>query len=264
MTFYIGAGKKLSDASFANLAKQYNIDEALLRAVNEVESAGSGVSSAGAVTALYEPHKAYSLTSGTIRNALVKAGIAYPKQGTKPYPKSSYPRIDQCALIAGEEIAAQATSWGLGQIMGFNFKAAGYSSAVAMVKAFAESEENQLAGMISFIKANTGMFTALVKHDWATFARLYNGPAYKRNNYDTKMAKAYAKWAKVIASKPAELPIPKEDITTIKVTAGGNPPKVIDAVVVPTPKPVKPRGWNAIISFLAMVASAVAYYLGFH
>ena len=38
------------------------------------------------------------------------------------------------------------------------------------------------------------MHLALQKQDWATFAKLYNGPAYKKNNYDSKLANAYARY----------------------------------------------------------------------
>jgi hypothetical protein len=197
MPFYIGAAKRLSDADFARIAQKHGIEEAALRAVNAVEARSSGFYSSGAVVCLYEPHIAYRLTSGAIRGRLVKAGIAYQKW-RRDYPDSSFPRIDRCAEIAGAEVAAQATSWGLGQIMGFNHKAAGHDTAFGMVEAFAESEANQLEGMVCFIKSNATMAAALAKHDWATFARLYNGPGYddapgRQNDYDTRLAAAYGR-----------------------------------------------------------------------
>jgi hypothetical protein len=200
MPFYIGAAKRLADADFARIARRHGIEEAALRAVNAVEARSSGFYSSGAVVCLYEPHIAYRLTSGAMRGRLVKAGIAYQKWGTHPYPASSFPRIDRCAEIAGAEIAAQATSWGLGQIMGFNHKAAGHDTAFGMVEAFAESEANQLEGMACFIKSNVTMAAALARHDWATFARLYNGPGYddapgRQNDYDTRLAAAYGRVA---------------------------------------------------------------------
>lgn len=38
------------------------------------------------------------------------------------------------------------------------------------------------------------MLPALQAKDWAEFARRYNGPAYKENRYDEKLAKAYQKF----------------------------------------------------------------------
>lgn len=201
--FYIGAGKKVFPEDFLDIAEKNGIDYAALQAVCEVEARNTGFTSANALICLYEPHIAYRYSSGTIRAALVKAGLAYPKQRAKPYPKTSYPRIDECAKIAGKELACLSTSWGLPQMMGFNHKACGYDTALDMVKAFAESEYNQVEAMVKFIKATPAMFEALNKHDWAGFAKRYNGPGYAQNKYDQKLAKAYAYWK--------TMPLPKDD-----------------------------------------------------
>uniref|UniRef100_UPI00262D3E96 N-acetylmuramidase domain-containing protein n=1 Tax=uncultured Rhizobium sp. TaxID=155567 RepID=UPI00262D3E96 len=151
--FYIGAGQRLSEADFAGLAARSGIEEAKIRAINDVEAAGRGFHSSGALVCLYEPHIAYRQTSGAVRDKLVAEGLAYASW-RKGYPATSFDRIDRCTAIAGAEVAALSTSWGLGQIMGFNHKACGFASALEMVRAFAESEANQLAGMLAFIKAN--------------------------------------------------------------------------------------------------------------
>lgn len=201
MPFYKGAAKQLSDFDFARLAKKFSIEEALIRAVNQVESRGRGYMN-GMVVALYEPHIAYRYVSGNVRNEMIKAGLAYKTWVSGRYPKTSYARIDAASKIAGEEVAALSTSWGLGQVMGFNFRRAGYDSAVAMVKAFANSEGEQLEGMMNFIKSQPPMMEALKKKDFSTFAELYNGKGYKQNQYDTRLAKAYATWA---SNRPAGL-----------------------------------------------------------
>lgn len=193
--FYIGTAIPLADSDYGRLAQANGIEEAALRAVTQVEAAGKGFYSSGALVCLYEPHVAYRNTSGSLRQKLINAGLAYPKWGEKPYPKSSFPRIDQCTEIAGAEIAAIATSWGLPQILGENHIAAGFPTALEMVKNFAVSEINQIAGMIQFIKANPRMLAALEKHDWKAFARLYNGPSFAKNDYDGKLSRAYRRWA---------------------------------------------------------------------
>lgn len=194
--FYIGAGTRLSDADFARLAAKHGIEEAKIRAVNDIEAAGRGSYSSGALVCLYEPHIAYRYTSGGVRDKLVSAGLAYSAWKPGAYPKTSFERIDRCTVIAGVEVAALATSWGLGQIMGFNHKACGFDTALAMVRNFAQSEANQLEGMIAFIKSNPAMFAALQSADWAGFAARYNGSGYKANRYDTKLAAAYARHKK--------------------------------------------------------------------
>ena len=192
--FYVGTPDKLDLKGFALIAGRFNLDVATVRAVNDVEAAGSGFSGDN-VKALYEPHIAFRRTAGVVREQLVEAELAYPSQGTHPYPKTSYARIDACAAIAGEEIAALSTSWGLGQIMGFNHEACGYPTAVSMVQGFAKGETHQLEGMLTFISNNDAMLRALRRREWAAFARLYNGPKYAVNKYDDKLAAAYKKFS---------------------------------------------------------------------
>lgn len=224
MTMYSGAAQRAKDEDYERLAKLYDIDEAKLRAVMQVEARNSGYSG-NSVIALYEPHIAWKYSSGSVRNALAKAGLAYPKWGTVKYPKSSYHRIDEATRIAGAEIAALSTSWGLGQLMGFNHEAAGFLTAVKMVEAFAESEVNQVEAMIRFIQHNHGMAEALKQGDWENFARLYNGAGYKKNGYHAKLANAYRVWSGFLSrSKP-------DNLTVVAKTTIQPEPK-------PAPKPI--------------------------
>ena len=78
--------------------------------------------------------------------------------------------------------------------MGFNYATLGYSSVQKFVNDMYGSEATQLEGFVRFIKADPRLVKALRNLDWATFARIYNGPAYKKNNYDTKMSDAYKKF----------------------------------------------------------------------
>lgn len=196
MTFrYKGAAKRLDDLDLPRIGATIGVGEDEIHAVLEVEAAGSGFDSQGRVKALYEPHVAWRLSKGATRDALVRAGLAYQSWGAKPYPKDSYPRILAAAAI-DEEIALKATSWGLGQIMGFNHGAAGFPTVQAMVGAFAEDEERHLEGMIRFITVN-GLDDEIRRHDWAGFARGYNGAGYAKNKYDQKLAAAFVKWRKI-------------------------------------------------------------------
>lgn len=77
--------------------------------------------------------------------------------------------------------------------MGFNFKAAGFETLQAFVDAMLKSEDEHFKAFVNFI-ASKNLGKALAQHDWATFARKYNGPAYKQNNYDVKLARAYRRF----------------------------------------------------------------------
>ncbi len=55
----------------------------------------------------------------------------------------------------------------------------------------------QIELMGRFIERN-GLVGALQRRDWPAFARAYNGPGYRKNRYDTKLAKAYAEFARAL------------------------------------------------------------------
>lgn len=94
----------------------------------------------------------------------------------------------------GSEPALKSASWGMGQVMGFNFAVGGYKSCVKMVQSMVQSEDGQLGCMAGFLKSN-GLAEKLVKKDWVGFAKIYNGPSYWQNHYDIKLAEQYQRFA---------------------------------------------------------------------
>jgi hypothetical protein len=82
-----------------------------------------------------------------------------------------------------------SASFGLAQILGSNYKAAGCDSVQQFVEENFTSEKNQLRHMLNFCESN-GILGALRRGDWVTFARSYNGPSYRANAYDNKLAAA--------------------------------------------------------------------------
>ena len=144
---------------------------------------------------LFEPHVFYRCLTPERRALAVANGLAYASWKPGQYPKDSYPRLAR-ALEIDETAVLKACSWGLGQILGENHRAAGFATPQAMVAAFCESEAAQLEGMVAFITAR-GLDGHLRNHNWAAFARGYNGPAYAKHGYDTKLANALAKWSRI-------------------------------------------------------------------
>jgi hypothetical protein len=189
-----GAAVKLADIDLPRIGAMIGVGEDEIHAVMDVEAAGSGFDKSGRVAMLFEPHVFYRETSGAKRAAAVRAGLAWEKW-KHDYPKDSYQRLTQAMLI-DRTAALRSASWGLGQIMGFNHISAGYSSVDGMVKAFSAGEAAQLSAMIEFIRSNH-LDDELRDHNWAAFARGYNGSGYAANGYHTKLAAAYAKWARI-------------------------------------------------------------------
>lgn len=169
--------KFLREEDKQELADEFGVELRALKAVLKVESSGSGFGKSGKVKIQFEPYHFRKYTNVRITNGVEGQTVEY-----KAYFKAV--KIDQ-------EAAMLSTSWGLGQIMGFNHKAAGYKVVDNMVLSFNASEYYQLKGMLNFIKSNKKLYQALKDKDWATFARYYNGKYYKKFNYDTRLAKAY-------------------------------------------------------------------------
>jgi peptidoglycan hydrolase-like protein with peptidoglycan-binding domain len=195
-TTFKGAAARLKDIDIPRIGAEIGVGEDELHAFMQVEAAGSGFDAAGRPKMLFEPHVLYRLLGkGAKRDAAVSAGLAYPKWGMKPYPKDSYPRLVK-AIAIDETAALMAASWGLTQILGENHRDAGYTSPQAMVAAFMASEANHLEATVRLLVA-WKVDDDLRAHRWPVIARTWNGPGYKQNAYDTKMAAAFARWQKI-------------------------------------------------------------------
>lgn len=121
-------------------------------------------------------------------------GILYPKW-TKQHYKGGikeYGRLEK-AMFVNKEAAYLSASWGLAQIMGFNYKVCGCKSVEDFVSQMSESENKQLELFVNFIKGNR-WDCYLRNRDWEGFASHYNGPRYAQNQYDRKLSIAYEKY----------------------------------------------------------------------
>ncbi len=192
--------KKATTEQLKSLADKYGISLAGLQTIVEVESKGKAFNNDGTPVILFEKHIFYKLLKNkgltAIRDKAFKErpDLCYPKwqRGTYGLPSSQHSR---CAVASTyhRETALESCSWGLGQIMGFHWSALGYPSLQAFVNAMYKDEISQIDAMCRFLKANK-IITALNNQDWQKVALLYNGKEYKANQYDTKLANAYAKY----------------------------------------------------------------------
>lgn len=190
-----GRAKKLDDIDLPKLGHRLGVGEDEIHAFIDVETRGYGFDKLGRPLMLFEPHVFYRNLSAAERDQAVKAGLAYKNWGAKPYPKDSYQRL-RAAIAIDETAALKAASWGLGQVLGENYEAAGFKSVQYMVEAMKDDEELQLEAAVNFILANK-LDDELRRHDWAGFARGYNGPGYAKNKYDVKLAEAFRKWSRI-------------------------------------------------------------------
>ena len=105
------------------------------------------------------------------------------------------------AFSKNKEAAMEATSIGLGQIMGFHWKRLGCTSVSEMWDDAKKGIERQIWQICKFIATDIKLQSALQAHDWDGVATIYNGSGYKalaakynRLPYDQSLANAYLKY----------------------------------------------------------------------
>ncbi len=217
------------------IAARLNVPASSLLAVAEVESAGKAtamVNGKPEPLIRFEGHYFDKRLTGSIRDAARRAGLASPKTGGVKNPNSQAARwaLLNRAMALDANAALESVSWGVGQVMGANWKDLGFKSVVDLVDTARRDVAGQVEVMARFIEKN-GLAAVLRAGNWPVFARRYNGPGYKANKYDTKMAAASARWEKklqgagtVKPSKPAD-PAPTP-ITSMAMSLGDKGPLV--------------------------------------
>ncbi|UXY16732.1 N-acetylmuramidase domain-containing protein [Chitiniphilus purpureus] len=175
---------------------------ASVQAVNEVESRGKGFLPDGRPVILFERHIMYRQLHAAGRDADALAqrypAIVNTARGGYAGGATEHMRLGQ-AISIDADCALASASWGAFQIMGFHWQTLGYGTVQDFVRDMHDSEGHQLQAFVRFILADAALHKALKARKWADFARGYNGPAYKENLYDVKLARAYDRYAKVPA-----------------------------------------------------------------
>lgn len=189
--------KVLNDIDYKRAANLLGVEVAVIRAIVEVESAGNGFLPDGRPKILFERHWFWKLTPLPVSRT--RPDLSNSKPGGYLGGTREWDRLSDA--IKFDRIAAlKSASWGLGQVMGFNYEVVGFSDVEEFVRAMHENEGKQLQAMMNFIKnnprtyRNRTMLTALRNHDWQTFAYVYNGSGGV-GVYDIKLAAAYKRHA---------------------------------------------------------------------
>lgn len=186
-----GAGRPLSEAALARAADEIGVGRPALWAVMTVETKGCGFLPDRRPQILYERHIFHRRTGGRFDAQAPDLSHAVPGG----YGKAGAFQHDRLAraIVLDRRAALESTSWGLGQIMGFNSGEVGFSDVEPMVDAMCASEDAQFGAVVEFIRSEE-LAPALQRADWSSFARRYNGEDFQKNAYDKKLAKAFARY----------------------------------------------------------------------
>ena len=180
----------LSPGGLADVAQTLSVGAASIWALLEVETSGCGFLADRRPTILYERHIFHRLTRGRFDDGDISDPVC---GGYGAFGGHQYDRLSR-AIALDRKAALQSASWGLGQIMGQNFRDAGFKSVEDMVAAMSDSEDAQLTAVVAFI-SRRGFASALRAQDWTTFARGYNGPEYAKNQYDVRLRGEFLKFS---------------------------------------------------------------------
>lgn len=171
----------LSFSTIQQLAEPIGIDPCFIWAVASNESANKGFNADGTIIVRFEKHvfirelKKRKAWSETIEAASKLTGVRWATLNK--------------AIALHHEAALCSASFGMFQIMGFNHGLCGFDSVFDFVQALQRGEEEQLQAFLAFIR-HENLIPAMKQHNYAGFAKRYNGRNYKQNNYDVKLKQA--------------------------------------------------------------------------
>ena len=184
-----GGGRPFDQGAMDQCCGRLGVKPEELWAVIKVETRGFGFLADRRPQILFERHKFSERTGG--RWDSTHPDISNSDSGGYAGGPAEYTRL--AAAIALDRTAAlESTSWGIGQVMGFNHKAVGFATVDDMVSAMVHDEGSQLLAVANFI-GSQGLDDALRRHDWDAFALVYNGKGYRENKYAQRLNTEYEK-----------------------------------------------------------------------
>lgn len=186
--------RQLTDADIAAAAAPFGLDLARVGALVDVEASGRGQSlESGLPIIRYEGHQFRGKTGAVFDRDHPDLSFPYAERASHPQPAAQVERwgILEDAVALVPSAALESTSWGLGQIMGFNARACGFGDVWGFVRAMASGEAEQLRAVLAFLRSE-GLLAHLQAKRWDRLAAGYNGPG-KVDDYAGKLAKAYAR-----------------------------------------------------------------------
>lgn len=180
---------EINEDDFKWASARLGVSVAMVKAVASIESNGGGFSSTGEPKILFEAHIFHRLTQGQF-------DTAHPDLSSSKWDKTLYVggagehlRLAR-AVKLDREAALQSASWGMFQIMGFNYKQCNYDVLQQFINAMYRSERDHLKAFIEFIWSRK-LAGFLRRQNWEGFAQRYNGPGFRKNNYHEKLRRAF-------------------------------------------------------------------------
>lgn len=194
------AAPAVTEQDIARFAQRLSVTPRQIKAVASVESAGGGWDNGGLLKCLYERHygwKRFRIHSVLLSNP---SPGGYTIDADRDGINDSWEKVADAALTFREPAKAfECASWGKFQIMGAWWEKLGYSSSPEFVWRLSRAEVEHYEAFVRYIE-RFGLIDALRRVDGnpencRALAKGYNGSAYARYGYHTRIAAAYRKLA---------------------------------------------------------------------
>lgn len=195
-----GGVGKLTEASFATAAEALKpgVQLAMIRAFAEVESGGkSGFSPSGLPIIAYEGHIFRKYTKGKYDKSHPLLSYPYKKKAGPEWQANNKNQTMawktlNAAMDLDHEAALKACSWGMFQVMGFNYETCGFANVDEFVAKMKVGEQGQLDAFVGFCLKTRGLRKALADKNFVACATIYNGSDY--GDYDKRIERAFKKY----------------------------------------------------------------------
>lgn len=188
----------LSPDDLYHAAHLLGVPAATVATVAHVENHGAGFDAYGQPTLLFDRLQFYRrlLASGmhktTVANHVAHSPtLVHPRHDEHCHELTEYERFTLASEI-DKNCAIEAGRWGMFRIMGLHWARLGYVDPLDFMLAMHQSEGSQLDAFCKFILTDRALLRAVQLCDWVTFAHQYNGPSFRTDLYDVKLAQTFS------------------------------------------------------------------------
>ena len=186
----------VSASDIARFANRLGCNARQVMAVAKVESGGKSFDDGGRPKILYERHKFHRFTAGRFSPAWfsssARGGYSEDHTPGDGIPGSWGKLLDACGC--DPHAAFMACSWGAFQVLGEWWDELGYPSPFALAWTTVQSEADHYELLVRYIerfKLQDELRAVSPNSDTCIpFVAAYNGPAFRDNDYHTKIARA--------------------------------------------------------------------------
>jgi N-acetylmuramidase len=194
-----GGVGKLTEADFAAAAEALKpgVQLAMIRAFAEVESGGkSGFGPSGLPIIAYEGHIFRKYTNHKYDKSHPLLSYPYKRKAGPEWKANNKNQTAawktlHAAMDLDHGAALKACSWGMFQIMGFNYETCGFANVDDFVVKMKAGEPGQLNAFVGFCLKTRGLRKALADKNFVACATIYNGSDY--GDYDKRIERAFKK-----------------------------------------------------------------------